>query len=200
MGHKIQRQEILDIKEYNQKRDSIRENIFKIKQTRRFHLGDFFTFLFENKDTVWYQIQEMLRVENISDEDAIIHEINTYNEIAPDRGEIKSTLLIEIDDEVYRKYKLKELLGLEDHIFLFYENLQNEIVEIRADFDNRQYNRERISSVQYLTFRLNENQQKEFLDTKKAGIKVTHPAYYLSGYFKPDILQSIKEDLKKTLE
>ncbi len=58
MSHKVSMEELLPLEEYTQKRPQIRERIFQIKAPRRFHLGNLFTFLFENKDTVWYQIQE----------------------------------------------------------------------------------------------------------------------------------------------
>jgi hypothetical protein len=199
MSHKVSMEELLSNEEYTQKRPQIRERIFQIKAPRRFHLGNLFTFLFENKDTVWYQIQEMLRAEGITEKDAILHELETYNQLAPDRGEIKVTLLIEIDDEVYRKYKLRELVGLENSLYLIYEKSDGTIEEIAGIFDDKQFNRERISSVQYITFPLNDRQQEEFLKTKRAGIKVTHPAYYFTGYLNEEQLQAVKEDFKKTL-
>lgn len=200
MGHKVTFSEILPNQEYLEKRPDIRSKIIEIKSKRRFHLGDMFTFLFENKDTVWYQIQEMLRAEGITEEKAILHEIETYNQLAPDKGEIKVTLLIEIDDEVFRRYKLKELVGLNDHVFFFYHNNNGSIQEIKGDFDDKQFNRERISSVQYITFKFNEIQQKEFINSVKAGIKVTHPAYFYSGYLNEEQLNAIKEDFKKTFD
>ncbi|MCS7205079.1 MAG: DUF3501 family protein [Leptospiraceae bacterium] len=192
-------EDILPIHEYNNRRNEIRERIFKIKAPRRFHLGDFFTFLFENKETVWYQIQEMIRIEGITDYNAIMHEINTYNELIPEAGEIKATLLIEIDDEIYRKYKLRELLGLHNHVFFLFETTKNEMREILGEFDDKQFNRERISSVQYITFKLNKEDQKEFLSSKVAGIKVTHPSYHHTGFFNEEQLRAIKEDFEKTL-
>ncbi|MFN3603453.1 MAG: DUF3501 family protein [Leptonema sp. (in: bacteria)] len=190
---KIQFEEILPVEEYNKKRNEFREKIFAIKNKRRFHLGTMFTFLFENRDTVWYQIQEMIRAENIKEKDAILHEIQTYNELIPEEREIKATLLIEIDDKEFRKYKLKELLGLEKSVFFFYLD-KEKTYEIPALFDEKQYNKERISSVQYLTFRFSEEEAKAFLETKKAGIKVTHPAYFHSGFFDPEQLMAIQKD------
>lgn len=195
----VKYEDILSIEEYNKKRNEYREKIMDIKKTRRFHLGSMFTFLFENYYTVWYQIQEMIRAEGITDKNSILFEINTYNELIPNKGEIKATLLIEIDDPEFRKYKLKELLGLEKHVFFFFERDQN-IYEIMGKFDDRQFNRERISSVQYITFSFNEEQTKEFLNSKKAGIKVTHPAYHYMDYLSLEQLNSVKEDFENTLQ
>jgi len=162
MSHKVAMEELLSNEEYTQKRPQIRERIFQIKAPRRFHLGNLFTFLFENKDTVWYQIQEMLRAEGITEKDAILHELETYNQLAPDRGEIKVTLLIEIDDEVYRKYKLRELVGLENSLYLIYEKSDGTMEEIAGIFDDKQFNRERISSVQYISFDSTIDNKKNF--------------------------------------
>ncbi|MDG1487818.1 MAG: DUF3501 family protein, partial [SAR324 cluster bacterium] len=77
----VNREEILDYVTYEEQRDEVREKIMKIKDVRRINVGGILSFLFENKDTVCYQIQEMMRVERIVKEVDILHEINTYNEI-----------------------------------------------------------------------------------------------------------------------
>ncbi len=194
----IQFEDIYQIEEYNKKRDEIRQKIFSIKKLRRFHLGTMFTFLFENYQTVWYQIQEMIRAEGITSKEDIMFEIQTYSELIPQKQQIKATLLIEIDDPEFRKYKLKELLGLEKCVFFFYEH-QNKTTEILAEFDVRQMNQERISSVQYLTFSFNDTQTEEFLKTNQAGIKVNHPAYNYKEYFQLEQLRAIQEDFQNTL-
>lgn len=194
----IQYEDIYPIEEYNKKRNELREKIFFIKKPRRFHVGPYFTFLFENYHTVWYQIQEMIRAEGITSKEAINFEIQTYSELLPQKQQIKVSLLIEIDDSEFRKHKLKELLGLEKTIFFFYDN-KEKTIEIPAEFDKRQFNKDRISSVQYLTFSFNEEQTQEFLKTNRAGIKVTHPAYNYLEYFNQEQLLAIQEDLKDTL-
>ena len=77
----VSREEILDYVTYEDQRSEVRENIMKIKEVRRINVGGVLSFLFENKDTVRYQIQEMMRVERIVKEADIQHEIKTYNEI-----------------------------------------------------------------------------------------------------------------------
>ena len=95
---RVTRQEILDYVTYEERRKQIREKIMKIKELRRINLAGVLSFLFENTDTVRYQIQEMIRVERIVKETDILHEIKTYNELLGDSGELGCTLLIEIDD------------------------------------------------------------------------------------------------------
>ena len=144
----VKREEILDYVTYEEKRREIRSNIMKIKDSRRINLGGILSFLFENKDTVRYQIQEMVRVERIVKEEDILHEINTYNEILGKSGELGCTLLIEIDDPRERDEKLNKWIDLPKHLFL---RLEDE-TKIFAKFDERQIGDSRLSSVQYIKF------------------------------------------------
>ena len=105
---RVTRKEILDYVTYEGQRDKIRKKIMKIKELRRINVGGVLSFLFENTDTVRYQIQEMIRVERIVKETDILHEIKTYNELLGDSGELGCTLLIEIDDPDVREEKLTQ--------------------------------------------------------------------------------------------
>ena len=144
----VKREEILDYVTYEEERTKKREIIMKIKEPRRINLGGVFSFLFENTDTVSYQIQEMIRVERIVKESDIQYEIKTYNEILGKSGELGCTLLIEIDDPIERDLKLSQWLDLPKHIFL---RLEDE-TKIMAKFDERQIGESRLSSVQYIKF------------------------------------------------
>jgi hypothetical protein len=142
------REEILDYITYSEKRDAIRNEARKHKDARRVHLGEHLTFLFENRETVRYQIQEMMRVEQIVKESEIQHEIDTYNELVGGPGELGCSLLIEIDDPGERDELLSAWLGLPNHIYLELENKE----KAYAVFDPRQVGDTRLSSVQYLKF------------------------------------------------
>jgi len=144
----VKRREILDYVTYEEQRSEIRSKIMKIKEPRRINVGGVLSFLFENKDTVRYQIQEMIRVERIVKEEDILHEINTYNEILGKSGELGCTLLIEIDDPDERDEKLNQWIDLPKHLFL---KLENE-TKVFAKFDKRQIGDSRLSAVQYIKF------------------------------------------------
>ena len=144
----VTRQEILDYVTYEEQRDKFRKKIMKIKESRRINVAGVLSFLFENTDTVRYQIQEMMRVERIVKETDIQHEINTYNELLGDSGELGCTLLIEIDDPDEREEKLTQWLDLPRHLYLSLEDESR----IRASFDERQVGDARLSSVQYIKF------------------------------------------------
>ena len=144
----VSRKEILDYVTYEDQRSEVRENIMKIKEVRRINVGGVLSFLFENKDTVRYQIQEMMRVERIVKEADIQHEIKTYNEILGKSGELGCTLLIEIDDPAERDDKLSKWIDLPMHLYLSLEDKSR----IRASFDEKQIGDARLSSVQYIKF------------------------------------------------
>ena len=144
----VTRQEILDYVTYEEQRDKLRKKIMKIKDLRRINVGGVLSFLFENTDTVRYQIQEMIRVERIVKETDILHEIKTYNDLLGNSGELGCTLLIEIDDSEERQEKLIQWLDLPNHLYLSLEDGSR----IRASFDERQIGDSRLSSVQYIKF------------------------------------------------
>ena len=147
---RVTRQEILDYVTYEEQRDKLRKKIMKIKDLRRINVGGVLSFLFENTDTVRYQIQEMIRVERIVKETDILHEIKTYNELLGNSGELGCTLLIEIDDSEERQEKLIQWLDLPNHLYLSLEDGSR----IRASFDERQIGDSRLSSVQYIKFNM----------------------------------------------
>jgi hypothetical protein len=118
------------------------------KEDRRVHLGEYLTFLFENHDTVLYQIQEMIRTEGITGEPEIRHEMDTYNELLGGRGELGATLLIEIDDPSERDRLLRRWIGLPESLWVE----TNDGLRAPAVFDPRQVGADRISSVHYLKF------------------------------------------------
>ncbi len=145
---RVTRKEILDYVTYEEQRNKLREKIMKIKDLRRINVGGVLSFLFENTDTVRYQIQEMIRVERIVKETDILHEIKTYNELLGNSGELGCTLLIEIDDSEERQEKLIQWLDLPNHLYISLEDGSR----IRASFDERQIGDLRLSSVQYIKF------------------------------------------------
>ena len=144
----VERSEILDYVTYNEQREAIRASALHAKSERRVLVGQYFTFLFENHETVRYQIQEMMRIERIVKEEDIRHELQTYNELIHPKGILGCTLLVGIDDEAERDEKLKDWMGLNSHI---YARLPDGSL-VTPTWDPRQVGEERLSSVQYLTF------------------------------------------------
>lgn len=147
----LRRDEIVDYVTYEDMRNEFRREAMRTKTLRRIHIGEHLTLLFENRMTVRYQIQEMLRSEHIVRESDILHEINTYNELLGNNGELGCTLLIEIEDAEVRNEKLRQWWGLPERMYLVLENG----TRVAATFDERQRGDGRLSSVQYLKFHTN---------------------------------------------
>lgn len=143
----VPRSEILDHVTYAERRELLRPLAMHAKSARRVVLAQgTLTFLFENRDTVRYQVQEMMRAEQIVKEADILHELATYNELLGGPGELGCTLLIGIDDEAERAQKLVQWLALPQHVYAE----MADGTRVRATFDPRQVGDERLSSVQYL--------------------------------------------------
>jgi tagatose-1,6-bisphosphate aldolase non-catalytic subunit AgaZ/GatZ len=145
---KVTRADVLDYKTYNDRREAFRARILEEKAKRRIHLGEHLTFLFESTDTMLYQVQEMMRLEQTVRESEIMHEVDTYNQLLGGDGELGCTLLIEIDNAADRAKKLAAWLGLPGHLYI---KLDDGALA-RAVWDPMQVGDGRLSSVQYLKF------------------------------------------------
>src|SRR3989442_10603009 len=105
--------EILNLVEYEKVRDARRRQIVELKKARRVSVGRYLTFVFENRATVWFQIQEMVRAERIVDETKMAEEVEVYNGLLPHPGELSATLMIEIEQAAEIKPVLDKLLGID---------------------------------------------------------------------------------------
>jgi hypothetical protein len=151
-SHHVKRSEIIDYQTYEDHRAEIRSKVFEIKKPRRIHLGENLTFLFENHETIRYQILEIMRAEKIARESAILEELSTYNNFLGKSGELACVLLIEIEAESDRKPLLESWMGLEKCIYL----LDQKGNKIFAQHDSTQVGDRRLSAVQYLKFVIKE--------------------------------------------
>lgn len=165
--------EILPFEQYEILRPRLRPLFIAEKDRRRFAVSEHMTLLFENGQTVWYQIQEMIRTERLTDEAAIRHEIDTYNELLPRPNELSATMLVEYPEAASRDAALKALVGLERHLWIRLDGRRE-----NARFDQRQMSSDRISSVQFVRFPLGGLDAAEFLalaESGKLAIEVDHP-------------------------
>jgi hypothetical protein len=147
MTRTVERGEVVDHVTYEERRGALREAVMKAKALRRVHVGPL-TFLFENHDTVRYQVQEMMRAERMVREADITHEIETYNELLGGPGELGCSLLVELDDREERERKLTKWLALPKHLYV----KRADGTRAYARYDERQVGDTRVSSVQYLKF------------------------------------------------
>ncbi|MCS6873147.1 MAG: DUF3501 family protein [Pyrinomonadaceae bacterium] len=181
---KVQRNEILDYVTYEEQRPEIRASAMRAKERRRVHLGEHLTFLFENHETVRYQILEMIRAERIVKEADIQHEIETYNELLGNEGELGCTLLIEIEDPKERAQKLHEWFGLPEKVYVKLEDG----TKIYAKVDQRQKDEHKISSVQFLKFACN--------GQVPVAVGCDFENYKMETELKEEQRKALEEDLK----
>lgn len=146
----VRRDEIVDYVTYEEQRAVFRERVLRAKALRRYHVGPFLTFLFENRETVRYQVQEMMRIERLVKEADIAHELQTYNELVGGDGALRATLMVEIPDEAARAERLPRWLDLNRFLYLALPDG----TKVRATWDPRQVGTERLSSVQYIGFQI----------------------------------------------
>jgi Protein of unknown function (DUF3501) len=185
--------EILPLEQYEILRPRLRPLFIAAKERRRLALGSHITLLFENGQSVWYQVQEMIRTERITVEDAIRHEIDTYNELLPRSGELAATMLIEYPDAQERDRNLRELVGLETHLWIRLGERRE-----KARFDNRQIATDRVSAVQFVRFPLGGLDPAEFKALTvhgKVEIEVDHPRLAVTVAITGEIAEALAEDL-----
>jgi hypothetical protein len=174
-GRQLTRADILSIEEYAQIRRQRRRQISEIKKHRRLEVGPFATFYFENLDTMWQQVQEMLYIEK-GGEAQIADELEAYNPLIPQGSELVATVMFEIGDPGRRARELTRLGGIEDHVFF-------EIGDdrIRGEPDQTRENTSpegKASSVQFLRFRFTPAQIDAFRTTgARVMVGFDHPNY-----------------------
>ncbi len=186
---KVSVSEIRNLAEYELERAAWRPKVIALKERRRIRVGSHLTFLFENHETLRYQIQEMVRIERIVKPEEIASEVEVYNELIPGWNEFSATLLIEYETAGLRKIRLHELLGLENHVWLGVDRLP----PVQARFDTRQISTDRLSSVQYLKFPLAPEQAAAF--PSGARLLIDHPKYTAEHVLTPAQLAELAADL-----
>ncbi len=165
-------EDILGRERYGAERDAIRRRLIEHKRARRVAVGDRLTFVFEDRATVWYQIQEMLWVEHITDLDAIRHELAVYNALLPADGELSATLLVEIEDQGRIREELQRLIGIDEHVVL-----EVGAARVAATFEAGRQTEDRLSAVQYVRFPLPRAAQAALVEGAPLALAVVHPSY-----------------------
>jgi hypothetical protein len=188
---RLERADLLDLVAYEKAREGILARTIALKAPRRVAVGDRLTFVFENRDTVFFQTQEMMRVERIVHDDKIQAELDVYNELLPGPHELSATLLIEIPEKELIRRELDRLIGIDEHVFLCVGDAR-----VQAAFDPKQFEEERISAVQYVRFPLGPALAARFADPAvPVELSVEHPNYRASAPITGATRASLAADL-----
>ncbi len=190
---KVDLSEIKDIAQYEKVREQSRRHIIELKKRRRVSVGPEISFVFENHDTVLHQIQEMMRAERIVDEAAIQHEIDTYNQLLPEPGELAATMLIELQDPARIREEITRFHGVNTGEATY---LQIGDERLPGVFAAGQSDDRRISAVQYVRFRFTDKQREDFIrGEKEVRLVINHPNYSYSSPIEGEVRRELARDL-----
>jgi len=185
--------DVLPLEDYERERETFRQRIINLKQWRRISVGDRITLVFENRDTVLFQIQEMVRAERILAPERIREEVESYNEQIPGPGELSATLLIEVTDASKVKTVLDGLKGID----------RGATVALRVGthflfgaFEQGRSKEDKISAVHYVRFRVPEPVMAEMRNLQiPMEIVIDHPNYQASAKVPDETRFSLLNDL-----
>ena len=189
----LETSEILNLVEYERVREARRRELIAIKRPRRVSVGRHLTFVFENRETVWFQIQEMVRAERIVDEAKIADEVEVYNSLLPRPGELAATMLIEITDAAQIKPVLDKLLGIDtrDYVKL---TVGPHVIVGAFEGGHSDEERGKLSAVHFVRFALPPEARRIF-QAAEVALVVEHPNERARTVLAEDTKQSLLKDL-----
>ena len=189
---KLSPQDVLPLDDYLRVRDQERVRVRAERARRRVPAGERISLHFENRDTVLFQVHEMLRVENIRDPEKVAEEVRVYNDLIAGEGELRATFFVEITDRARIKSDLDSLVGLESQgLYLVVDGAR-----IPADFEPGHAREDRISAVHFVRFRLAPEQRRRIVSGEAAvEVEVDHPSYRARASLSPETLRALAEDL-----
>ena len=191
--NKLGREDLLSLEEYAEQRVALRHAVMQHKKTRQLALGDNIRLLFEDRITIQYQIQEMLRIERIFARAAIEEELGSYTPLIPDGHNLKATMMIEYDDPIERKRRLGELIGVEKTVFLQVEGYPP--VFAIANEDMERETAEKTSSVHFLRFEFSADMINAWRHGSTVSAGIEHQAYRLAPFtIDPGISDALQAD------
>lgn len=162
---KLTLDDIVDFRAYEREREQFRQRVIELKRRRRVSVGPHITFVFENRDTIRFQIQEMARIERLYADAQIENELRAYNPLIPEAGYLSATMFIELTDDAQLREWLPKLVGIERSVYVqFGEGADAERVSFTADSEHdEQLTRSDITSaVHYVHLSLSPEQIERF--------------------------------------
>jgi len=191
---KIVRGDVKDLVQYEQARDEMRRRLIALKRPRRLPVGDRLTFLFENRETVLFQIQEMIRTERMVDEEKIREEIEVNNELIPGARELSATMFIEVDEPGQIREVLDRFQGIDRGEVVYFQ--VGERFNVPGIFEGGRSKEDKISAVHYVKFLFSEPARDAFLDLRvPVELVVDHPRYKERAKIDGETRRSLMGDL-----
>ncbi len=192
---KLTRADLMSLEDYAAKRSEFRAKVMEHKKSRRIGLGPHVTLYFEDRLTIQYQVQEMLRAERIFEAEGIQEELDAYNPLIPDATTLKATMMIEFEDEQERRTALAKWGGIEDRVWIARPG--GERCYAIADEDLERRTKERTSAVHFLSFKLDEATAESVRGGDPFAMGVDHELYSETVDPVPEaVSQSLSNDLR----
>lgn len=192
---KLTRDQLMPLEQYAKQRNDFRAKVMAHKQDRRVQIGPHATLYFEDRLTMQYQVQEMLRAERIFEDEGIADELNAYNPLIPDGSNWKATFMIEYGDEDERRVALGKLIGVEYKVWAQVAGFDK--VRPIADEDLERETEEKTSSVHFLRFELTPAMVQAVKQGAAIGMGIDHDAYTHSV---PVLPENVRASLAADLE
>ncbi|MDY6945538.1 MAG: DUF3501 family protein [Pseudomonadota bacterium] len=189
----LSRADLMSLEQYSTARKQFRSRVLEHKRNRMVPIGPNVTWAFEDRLTIQYQVQEMLRVERIFESAGIEDELNAYNPLIPDGSNWKATFLIEFPDALERKQRLAAMKGIEDRCWVQVEGLERAFAV--ADEDLERENEEKTSSVHFLRFELDAQMVAQVKAGAPVKAGIDHPSYNHEVTLAPAQRDSLAGDL-----
>jgi len=189
----LTRSDLLSLETYAEQRPAFRTRVIEHKKSRRVDIGPNLSLYFEDRLTMQYQIQEMLRIERIFEADAIQEELDTYNALIPDGRNWKATAMLEFEDVAIRRRRLAELTGLEHQVWMQVEDHQK--VFAIANEDLERSTEEKTSAVHFMRFELTQEMIASLRQGAALSFGCDHEGYTYQERVSAEIRSSLIEDL-----
>jgi Protein of unknown function (DUF3501) len=171
----LHREDLFSLEKYAEQRPAFRARVLQHKKNRRVDVGPNLSLYFEDRLTIQYQVQEMLRIERIFEADAIKEELEAYNPLIPDGSNLKCTAMFEFGDVAVRRRRLAELTGVENHVWL--QVAGHDKVYAIANEDLERSTDEKTSAVHFMRFELTAEMKNALAAGAALTFGVTHDLY-----------------------
>jgi hypothetical protein len=172
---KLTREDLFSLEEYAEKRTAFRDSVLSHKRNRRIELGSNAALYFEDRLTMQYQVQEMLRIERIFEAAGINEELEAYNPLIPDGSNWKATMMVEFPEVEERRVMLAQLVGIENCVYMQVGDLPRCVAIADEDMDRADATK--TSAVHFLRFELNREQVALLKSGAPLAAGIDHPNY-----------------------
>lgn len=194
MSRKLTIDDIADMRAYEREREEFRERVIEVKRRRRVHVGTVITLMFENRDTVRLQIQEMARVEKLLTDQAIQTELDIYNPLIPDPGHLCATLFVELTSDDQMREWLPRLVGIERSFLLRLADGSEVRCKPEAQHEEQLTREDATAAVHYITFDFTP-EQVAVAQHGPMTLVCDHPSYLEEVELAAETVEELASDL-----